>query len=89
MKSKWLTFLGLLVLAGLVLSACATPAVDDSAVSDLQAELEAALADAGASEEEIAALQADLEAAIAAAAEAVSEEESMEAGPVTLTLHLT
>ncbi len=83
MKSKWLTYLGLLVLASLVLSACATPAVDDSAVSDLEAELAAALADAGASDDEIAALQAQLEEAIAAAA-AEPDEEPMEAGPVTL-----
>ena len=40
MKSKWLTYIGLLVLAGLVLGACATPAGDDSAVTDLQAQLE-------------------------------------------------
>jgi oligopeptide transport system substrate-binding protein len=88
MKSKWLTFLGLLVLASLVLSACATPAADDSAVSDLEAELAAALADAGASDEEVAALQAQLEEAIAAAeAAAMVEEEEMGPEPVTLTFN--
>ena len=66
MKSKLLTFIGLLVLAGVVLSACATPTPDDTAVTDLQAQLEAALADAGASDDEIAALQALLEEAMAA-----------------------
>ena len=86
MKSKWLTYLGLLVLAGLVLSACAQPAADDSAVTDLQAQLEAALADAGASDDEIAALQAELEEAIAAA-EAEPVEEDMGPEPVTITFN--
>ncbi|GMR09591.1 MAG: oligopeptide ABC transporter substrate-binding protein OppA [Anaerolineae bacterium] len=91
MKSKLLTFMGLLVLAGLVLGACAQPAADDSQVTELQAQLDAALADAGASDEEIAALQEQLEtakeaaaAAAAAAAEAVPAEEPMEPQPVTL-----
>ena len=86
MKSKWLTYLGLLVLAALVLGACATPAADDSAVTDLQEQLDAALANAGASDEEIAALEAELDEAMAAA-QAGGEEEAMGAEPITLTFN--
>ncbi|MFV1858772.1 MAG: peptide ABC transporter substrate-binding protein [Anaerolineales bacterium] len=88
MKSKLLTFMGLLVLASLVLSACAQePAAGDDEVAALQDQLDAALAGADASEGEIADLQAALEAA-QAAAEAAGEEavepEEAPIGPPTL-----
>jgi oligopeptide transport system substrate-binding protein len=86
MKRKWLTFIGLAVLAGVVLGACAQPVVDDSQVVALQDQLEDALSDAGASDEEIAALQAALEDAIAAAEEAAAAATAEEApvGPPTV-----
>jgi len=88
MKRKWLTFLGLLAIAGFVLGACAQTTIDDSLVSSLQDQLDAALADAGASSDEIAALEAQLAEAIAAAEEAAMvDEEEMGPEPVTITFN--
>ncbi|MFQ5944228.1 MAG: hypothetical protein ACE5JF_11800, partial [Anaerolineales bacterium] len=73
-NKKWLLAFGLLTVGAFVLAACAAePAVDDSRVAELEAQLAAAQSDAGASEEEVAALEAQLAAAQeeAAAAEAV------------------
>jgi simple sugar transport system substrate-binding protein len=80
-----------IVMLVIVLTACAQPAVDDSAVADLQAQLEdaqAALADAQASgdssEADVAALEsqlADAQAALEDAQAAAAEAEAAAAAP--------
>ena len=67
-KKRLMIGLGAFVILSLALSACAQePAaiVDDSRVAELQAQLDAALSGADASEEEIAALKAELDEAMA------------------------
>ena len=77
-NKKWLLAFSVLTVGAFVLAACAAePAVDDSRVSDLEAQLAAAQSDASTSADELAALEDELamaEEEAAAAAVAVGGE---------------